>query len=100
MSMTRFRAGQLWSNPLDIRIGRTTYRTATATGWVGAEFILKLFSPRGRAMTFPGRVSRSSTTLVGSVDSPFVIGSGGLQAQVYWKFQYDLNIGGLGRFAV
>ncbi|MEX0340764.1 MAG: hypothetical protein AB3N11_17205 [Arenibacterium sp.] len=58
------------------------------------EFQLKLFPASGRQMKFDGRVSRQTTTLVGRVDSPYVIGDGGLRAQIYWKFQYDLNIGG------
>lgn len=98
MGMQRFRAQQIWNRQMDVQIGRARFRTVSAIGSVGAEFQLKLFPASGRQMKFDGRVQRRSTTLIGRVNSPYVFGNSGLRAQLYWKFQYDINIGGFVNF--
>lgn len=95
MAMQRFRAAQLWPQPTNFRLGRFRGRMISAAGTVGTEFTVKLFDPRGRATVIDGRIRNSTSTLTGSVQNLTLIGGGGYQLQVYWKFQYDLDIGAM-----
>ena len=98
MGMQRFRAQQIWNRPLDVMIGRSRFRTVTASGTVGVEFMAKLFPSSGRQMVFNGRVQRQSTTFIGSVNNVVLLGDAGFRLQTYWKFQYDIDIGRLYQF--
>ena len=59
MGMQRFRAQQIWNRPMDVTIANMRFRTITASGTVGVEFMAKLFPSSGRQVVLNGRVKRS-----------------------------------------
>ncbi len=92
--MTKINANRFWPQ-LQINFGGTRGRIPMG-GWISAEFQTKVIASNGNS-TQKWRSRRSGTTF--SASATEAVTDGGMRLQTYWKFQYQLDIGGLAAVA-
>lgn len=92
--MPKIKTNRFWPQ-LQINFGGTRGRVPIK-GWISADFQTKVFAGSGNG-TQNWRSRRNGTSFRANASE--FIADGGMRLQTYWKFQYQIDVGGLSAVA-